>query len=404
MPITFVAAETGGGKGIFSVIEIEKYLQQNRRVATNMDLYLEHFDDQLAANTVTRLPDKPTRQHMLDLGFGSPPDDKNKHHYGLIVLDEISLFLDTKRSTEFVGLYNWFKQRRKFHWDIIFICQHPDQIQDEFYKALCNQLVMCQERDLIPIPYFAPLLRGLGMSGNMSDGHFYTRYMGKSTMDRIIETRPYENKPHRLKYDTDQFFDDGLELIGEHLVDMRASYSYIPKHYLVERNYLGLKQEKEEMPKPDYMLGTQLKFKSIGIIGLMLLCVYMVFKPSSKPDAKPVLQQATVPQPTQQRHTNNQEEEFDFVAYLFQNFQPHLTSSIKVTPKDHRGNIDFYDPANEWIHQTLTIQDFKLLGYRVIETQNGLLISKGNQKYIVSRRPTQLERNLHRVVTTNDND
>lgn len=399
MPITFVAAETGGGKGIFSVIEIENYLKANRRVATNMDLYLEHFDDELAANTVERLPDKPTRQHMLDLGFGSDPEDKNKHHYGLIVLDEISLFLDTKRSTEFVGLYNWFKQRRKFHWDIIFICQHPDQIQDEFYKALCNQLVMCQERDLIPIPYFGPLLRGLGLSGNMSDGHFYTRYMGKSTMDRIIETVPYENKPHRKKYDTDQFFDDGIDLVGDELLDMRASYCYLPKHYLIERNYLGIKQEEQEMAKPDYQLKSQLKFKTIGILIVLAISIYMIFRPSSTPEREQALKEITpAPAPVTQ-----EKEPFDFVSYLFENYVPHLNTFIKTPDNKQHGQIDFYDPKNNWIHQTLTIQDFIILGYRVNQTKNGLLVTKADNKYIVSRKPTQLEKNIHRVITNGTN-
>ena len=398
MPITFVAAETGGGKGIFSDSEIENYLSQNRKVATNMDLFLEHFDDDLAAHSVTRLPDKPTRQHMLDLGFGSDPDDKNKHHYGLIVLDEISLFLDTKRSSEFVGLYNWFKQRRKFHWDIIFICQHPDQVQDEFYKALCNQLVMCQERDLIPIPYIGGFLRYLGLSGNMSDGHFYTRYMGKSQLDRAIETKPYENKPHRKKYDTDQFFDDGIELVGEELLDMRATYSYVPKHYLVERNYLGLEIKEDDMAKPDYQFKTQQKFKTFGVGLLLIGCVYMIFKPTSSPSNT----SAAVSRSVQVAQTpTRKKQEFDFVSYLFENFQPRLMSYVN-SGTDTFGTVAFIDNENNWIHQTLTMQDFTILGYRTRKTQSGLLITKGEEKYIVSRQPTQLEAKLHRVITNND--
>jgi len=97
MPCYLVCGRTGQGKGLCSVgMMAEIYLQAGRRVATNMDIFPEHFRDPYNAGVrITRIPDIPTAEDLYSLGFGQDtPEDEDCN--GLLMLDEAFIFLNPR--------------------------------------------------------------------------------------------------------------------------------------------------------------------------------------------------------------------------------------------------------------------------------------------------------------------
>ena len=124
MTVYFVTGKLGSGKSLVSVGKIRDYLIAGRRVATNLDLYL---DEMFTHNKspVSRLPDKPRIEDMLALGDGYESEnarDNDESHYGLIVLDECGTWLNSREWNDKGrrALIDWFLHARKRRWDVIF--------------------------------------------------------------------------------------------------------------------------------------------------------------------------------------------------------------------------------------------------------------------------------------------
>jgi len=59
MAVYFVTGKLGSGKTLCCVGKIRDYMQQGRRVATNLDLRLEGIMSDQQRQSVLRVPDKP---------------------------------------------------------------------------------------------------------------------------------------------------------------------------------------------------------------------------------------------------------------------------------------------------------------------------------------------------------
>lgn len=390
MPIYYVEGGTGSGKGTWAVRKIKEYLDAGRRVATNMDLYLEHLQPPESNQTVIRIPDLPNADHLNAIGYGSPEDNKNKDEYGLLVLDEISLFLDTAVNKEFKPLMKWLVQRRKFHWDVVLISQSKDQSHDTAYKSLTDNLVTCKADDLVPIPYFSDIMKTFGFKGMLPEAHTAFTYNGKSPTASIINVDNYKNKPYRQMYNTDQRFDvDELYLNGK-FIDMRAVFTYLPASILTRHKYIAQyekriealknpQKETDDMAKKATVDPT-MKFKiAIMIVGVV---AFLWWK---NPMDNPLLADSVQPEPVQQPAEQIQQltpqiaqqivETDDMVIQLFNDYRPRLAAHLFSDTQPPQAFIDFYEGGT--IVQRFSIQDFKHYGYTVIPSGTEAVIVRG---------------------------
>lgn len=164
MPIYLITGKLGAGKGVSAVGRMRDLLVEGRRVATNIDLRLEHLVGPLAKTPrVVRLPDKPRVEHLEMIGQGNDSYDEAKN--GAIVLDEMSTILNArnwqdKRQRQ---LIDWLVHSRKKGWDVYFICQNIVQIDREVREALVEYLVECRRLDRLKIPFVSGFLDTLSL-------------------------------------------------------------------------------------------------------------------------------------------------------------------------------------------------------------------------------------------------
>src|SRR5690349_9318508 len=124
MPATLVTGKLGAGKSLVCVGKIQDYLMAGRRVATNLDLYLERLLPSRARKVqCVRLPDKPTAADLELLGSGNDTPDESQN--GLIVLDELGTWLNARQwgDKERQPVIDWLLHSRKKGWDVMFIVQ-----------------------------------------------------------------------------------------------------------------------------------------------------------------------------------------------------------------------------------------------------------------------------------------
>ena len=162
MPCYLVCGRTGQGKGLCSVgMMAEIYLQAGRRVATNMDIFPEHFRDPYNSKTrITRIPDIPTAEDLYALGCGqdTPEDEDNN---GLLLLDEASIFLNPRawNDKSRAPLLAYLMQRRKFGWDVILQVQDPAAVDKQAFDGMIDYVVTASYIRNVNIPVVSALLK-----------------------------------------------------------------------------------------------------------------------------------------------------------------------------------------------------------------------------------------------------
>ena len=127
MPVYIVYGNLGSGKTLAAVGRLRDYASRGNRIAGNIDLYLEHFAlTPFSKTSYTRLPDRPTAEDLHALGRGKPKGDYDEDNNGLLVLDEIATWLNSRTWNERgrAALMDWFVHARKYGWDVIFLVQY----------------------------------------------------------------------------------------------------------------------------------------------------------------------------------------------------------------------------------------------------------------------------------------
>lgn len=236
MAVYFFTGKLGSGKTLCAVGRIQEYLQSGRRVATNLDLDLSAFSTKRHDYKwdVVRLPDKPRLQDMTMLGRGC--DEENEDKYGLIVLDELATWFNSRKwqDKERLPLIDWCLHARKHHWDIIFIVQDIDSIDAQLRGALCEHLVTCRRLDRMPIPVLGTLLKLFSIPNFFPKVHVAAVRYGDSSTAPLVKRWVYQGKNLYKAYDTAQVFSDQLQVMTSRsdVVDMRASYTYLSPYHL----------------------------------------------------------------------------------------------------------------------------------------------------------------------------
>jgi len=239
MPGWIIQGVRGEGKSLCAVAKAREYLLRGCPVATNLDLFLDNLLPPDNQSHVYRLPDKPRFEDLAllppahDLGYKG--EDKN----GLIVLDELALWMNSRSWKEKgrAEMIDWLLLSRKDHWDLILLCQDHNMIDKQVKTTCCDYLVQASRSDRKKIPYLGAVLEFFFISGYFPKWHQYDVYYGLAALEARVDYWRFRGNDLYDGYDTNQRFTDGTEVMGKELVDMRATFSYLPASYLSGRVY-----------------------------------------------------------------------------------------------------------------------------------------------------------------------
>lgn len=156
-----VTGKKGSGKSLAMVGRIKQALIEGKKVATNLDIYLDVMMLPVSKKTLIRLPDKPSIEDLEAIGSGndSPDEDLN----GLIILDETSAFLNARTYADKARqpVLDWLIHSRKLGWDTYFLAQGPGQIDKQIRDTQIEFHVPIKRMDRLQIPLVTWLTRQL---------------------------------------------------------------------------------------------------------------------------------------------------------------------------------------------------------------------------------------------------
>lgn len=215
MTIYVTTGTLGAGKSLLAVSKMQEYLQQGRRVATNLDLNMEHLlPSKNRAARVVRLPDRPTVEQLDALGLGADVLDEKR--YGLLVLDELATWMNSRTWSDKSrqALIDWLVHSRKKRWDVIFLIQHANALDKQVREMLMEYQVRCRRFDKVKLPIISAL--GEFITFGLWDGHLPRVHLG------VVVYAQGGNAAHPLvtdrwfylarnlypAYDTEQVFSD----------------------------------------------------------------------------------------------------------------------------------------------------------------------------------------------------
>ena len=204
-----IQGKKGSGKSLVVVSRIRDALREGRPVATNLDLNLDKLIGAGLQNVrVYRVPDRPTRADLDAIGIGNP-DPAAEHKNGLLVLDEIGVWLNARTwgDKERAAVLDYFAHSRKLGWDTYFLCQGKNQIDKQLRESLCEYLVTCRRMDRLKVPVLGIKLPKVHVA--------FVKY-GLDQHDPIAERWIYRGQDLYAAYNTRQVFKeqgDGLHCV-----------------------------------------------------------------------------------------------------------------------------------------------------------------------------------------------
>ena len=211
MAVYVITGKLGGGKSLCAVSKIVEYINQGRRIATNLDLYPEKFKK--ADNRkvdITRLPDKPRIQNLEAIGRGYEGKFRGEKGYGLLVLDECGTWLNSRswNDKERGAVINWMLHARKLRWDVILIIQHIEMLDKQVVKSLAEHTVWLRRLDKFRIPIIGVLSKVTGKEIRMPKIHLAVVKYGDTQMHPTVDRWVFSGGALYDLYDTEQSFVD----------------------------------------------------------------------------------------------------------------------------------------------------------------------------------------------------
>lgn len=208
MPVYIVTGKLGSGKSLCTVGRIQDYLNQDRHIATNLDLKLENLVNPFAKKTtVYRVPDRPTVDDLENLPrpYEGKYDEKKT---GLIVLDECGTWFNTRnyRDKGRTELIDKLLHIRKAGWDVMFIIQHIEMMDKQVREGLGEHIVYCKRMDRLMIPFVGPLLKLFGLNVRPPRIHMAIVKYGAGEAAPVVDRWIYQGKDLYDAYETEQIF------------------------------------------------------------------------------------------------------------------------------------------------------------------------------------------------------
>jgi regulatory protein YycI of two-component signal transduction system YycFG len=154
------------------------------------------------------------------------------------------------------------------------------------------------------------------------------------------------------------------------------------------------------------------KFIMIFLIIFLIVMLFIVIKNFTKPKEAPKqkatkppveLSQAPVREQTQVKEISNDdlndEPVFsDFVSELFAQFDSRLVSKVTANNRFF-GYVNFYDNQTGTLHQSISFEDFEMLGYLVEDSASGVWVSKGDHVFVVTSKPDPEQLNFNQTIS-----
>lgn len=220
----------GSGKTLIAVKRLRDYLRAGSRVATNLDLKIEHLLPVTHKSArVIRLPDKPSIVDFEMLGEGSDTVEESKH--GVIVLDELGTWLNSRDWGDKgrKDVIDWLFHCRKLRWDVIFIIQSINALDKQIRDAMVELHVHCKRLDRIKIPL-------IGTIGKLVTFGLWDGRVGKAHMGVVIDV---PNSTPQSPTVVDRWFYRGHDLYPAYNTEQifraggNGAYSYLTPWHLL---------------------------------------------------------------------------------------------------------------------------------------------------------------------------
>lgn len=208
MAVYSVEGKLGTGKTKFAVWRARIALVQGRKVASNVDLFLDKLLPYQATSYI-RLPDKPTADDLMACGHGNP-DSYDEDRNGIMILDELGTWLNA-RSFQDKGraaVLDWLIHARKLGWDVYLIVQDAGMIDKQVREALIEYRVKMFRGDKIKIPIIGGILNDLfgGRAGYLPRFHLAVSRVGDGVNAVVAERWMFRGDDLHAAYDTRQVF------------------------------------------------------------------------------------------------------------------------------------------------------------------------------------------------------
>lgn len=201
----------GSGKSIIAAGKLVDHMLAGLPCAGNIDFYPERILPSANKNIYLRLPDFPSSSDLWNLGQAST--SKLEKTFGLLVLDELAVFLNSrdwagKGREEFI---KYLRHVRKQHWHTLFITQDIESLDKQARIALIEHKAVCSRTDRLPIPLIGWLLKMFGIARMLPRVHIAIVKYGTSQHAKKVDTWTYHGSSLFNAYDTDQIFTDAEE-------------------------------------------------------------------------------------------------------------------------------------------------------------------------------------------------
>lgn len=212
-----VEGKLGTGKSKFAVWRARTALLAGRRVASNVDLHLEHMSPRKWA-TYMRLPDKPTSADLEAIGRGAD-GGYDEDNFGVLILDELGTWLNSRSYQDKgrAGVLDWLIHARKLRWEVYLIVQDAGMIDKQVREALIEYQCKCMRMDKVRIPLIGGWINDLGQAvlgtrarrwGYLPRMHVVAARVGQGAGAIVAERWVYRGDELHACYDTEQVFSE----------------------------------------------------------------------------------------------------------------------------------------------------------------------------------------------------
>jgi len=410
MPGYIIQGVRGEGKSLAAVKLARDYLRRGLPVATNLDLFLENLVDSENDTPAFRLPDHPRVEDLKLLPAPAPREYKAEDKNGLLILDELATWINSREWSDKsrLPIIKWLLLSRKLHWDLVLLVQDHEMIDTQIKRSLCDYIVQASRKDREKWPIVAPILEFLYFDAHKPQVHVYEVW--KKDFSEIIEKWKFDGKDLYDGYDTNQFFDDGHEEIGGKLVDMRATFTYLPANYLTKQIYIDRlnneierirslsplvvndtneNDEGEIMPPKKKQKNEMPKIIILSLVGLSFI-VWRMFGQSNdekKAVDPPIVSQKSTTDTSKQNSSitpvvtsNNL-----FIQKLFSDYRPRLSILVYHPDTGSNGLIEFFKESQ--LVERFTLAELRGFGLTFEAKSYGIDVITADAIYRVTSWP-----------------
>lgn len=240
MAVYAITGKLGAGKGKCGMYKLREYLRAGKRIATNCDIFLEHFGDERSKATVIRVPDKPSATDLYAIGSGNkfiqletniqiigdgsykglppikPPkmlDGFDESHNGALVLDECASWINTRSFAEKgrAELLEYMIHARKYGWDVFFIMQNINQADKQLREALFEYVVRLTRLDRMRVPLLSTAVTAMtagSVAGTLPRVHVAVVRLGSNPDALVADRWIFRGDDLNRVYNTTQVFSD----------------------------------------------------------------------------------------------------------------------------------------------------------------------------------------------------